>query len=313
MGKSVNARKSPSSSSSSPSSQRSDAPPSNESLLLSFLATFSILLFLCLLAVVVSNTTEVELPAVVNDMFVSVGLTVGGGSERCDVLGIDGPVTLRYFNLRGRAEAIRLLLEDGGVAYTDVRVGAEGVGSWSDLKQEWEPILAFGQLPQLSVGNRSIVQSHAILRYLGRALGMAGEGAEEELLCDVIAGGAEDLRKLYSRLVYASSQEEFETNRVPFVSEVLPAKFAKFEALLHHNSPFYGKINFFVSEQLTYADVLVFDVVDAASRLSPTSLDEFPILRGFMDRVRSRKNIKAYLKSDRRPTASNGMSAAFEN
>ena len=64
-------------------------------------------------------------------------------------------MTLVYFDLRGRAEAIRLLLEESGVAYRDQRINGD---TWATIKND--PRLLFGQVPLLQDGDLAIVQSY---------------------------------------------------------------------------------------------------------------------------------------------------------
>jgi hypothetical protein len=45
----------------------------------------------------------------------------------------NGPVTLRYFNSKGRAEVARLMLHDCGVPFDDVRLNRE---QWLRIKHE---------------------------------------------------------------------------------------------------------------------------------------------------------------------------------
>lgn len=66
----------------------------------------------------------------------------------------------------GRGEAIRLLLEDNGLDYTE-----EDALPWDNWINNVKPKMAFGQLPCLDDGDFRLVQSNAILRYLGRKHG----------------------------------------------------------------------------------------------------------------------------------------------
>ena len=67
---------------------------------------------------------------------------------------------LYYFNLYGRAEAIRMLLWKAGVQYEDVRLTHE---QFAELK----PTLEYGQLPMLELDDGTrLVQTPAILTYL---------------------------------------------------------------------------------------------------------------------------------------------------
>jgi hypothetical protein len=70
---------------------------------------------------------------------------------------------VHYFGPGGRAESIRLLLTDAGVAFEDVHVA----GRWPEVK----PTTPLGQLPVLEVDGVMYAQSHAILRMLARKFG----------------------------------------------------------------------------------------------------------------------------------------------
>ena len=89
---------------------------------------------------------------------------------------------LLYFPIRGRAEAVRLLLADNGVEFTDTRIGGD---AWAARK----PTAHFGQvggihrlfsfslstqMPVLYDDGFQVVQSNAILRHLGRKFNLYG-------------------------------------------------------------------------------------------------------------------------------------------
>ena len=69
---------------------------------------------------------------------------------------------ITYFDIRGRAEPVRLVYEDLGEPYEDRRVTDI---EWIDLK----PRTPFGQLPLFSQGDLHLTQSYAIYRHLARS------------------------------------------------------------------------------------------------------------------------------------------------
>ncbi|XP_077309877.1 glutathione S-transferase P 1-like [Lithobates pipiens] len=71
--------------------------------------------------------------------------------------------TLIYFNLRGRCEAIRMLMADQCMDWKEEVVKFD---AWmkGDLKKE----AVFGQLPGFKDGAFTMYQSNAILRHLAR-------------------------------------------------------------------------------------------------------------------------------------------------
>lgn len=85
---------------------------------------------------------------------------------------------LTYFDVRGRAEVIRLLLKETGTAYTEHRVSLE---EWPTLKST----LAFGQLPLYEENGLVLNQSQAIYRHLGRLFNLYGDNEQERIPCDI--------------------------------------------------------------------------------------------------------------------------------
>lgn len=83
------------------------------------------------------------------------------------------PITLRYFDARGRAQAFRYLFAARGIAYTDERVPLSiGAGAvWPAMKEDRSRAGPFHKLPVLRYGDRSIAETLVIGAFLHRALG----------------------------------------------------------------------------------------------------------------------------------------------
>jgi len=86
---------------------------------------------------------------------------------------------ITYFDVRARAEPIRMMLEEKAVAYAERRIHME---EWPALK----PTLPFGQLPYYDEGSLRIFQSHAIYRYLARKHDLYGTDETERVRCDMV-------------------------------------------------------------------------------------------------------------------------------
>ena len=92
-------------------------------------------------------------------------------------------VTLRYFDIRGLAEPIRLALSYLNIDYEEVKYARcapdckDGLTDWTEAKKVGTEsgLFAFSQVPSLTYGETSLVQSEAILRFLARKHGIAGE------------------------------------------------------------------------------------------------------------------------------------------
>ncbi|CAI5445546.1 unnamed protein product [Caenorhabditis angaria] len=188
---------------------------------------------------------------------------------------------LTYFDIRGLAEPIRLLLVDKQVAFEDHRVSRE---AWAELK----PKMIFGQIPCLYSGDEEIVQSGAILRHLARIHGLNGNTEAETTFIDMFYEGIRDLHSKYAHVIYTC----YEEGKQPFIENILPVELAKIEKLLH---TFKNGEHFVAGDHESYADYVLFEELDIILILHPTALDKFPTLKRFHERFAERPNIKAYL------------------
>ncbi|KAF6333143.1 glutathione S-transferase pi 1 [Rhinolophus ferrumequinum] len=85
----------------------------------------------------------------------------------------------------------------------------------------------YGQLPKFQDGDLTLYQSNAILRHLGRSLGLYGKNQQEAAMVDVVNDGVEDLRCKYGTLIYTN----YEAGKQDYVKE-LPGRLKPFETLL---------------------------------------------------------------------------------
>uniref|UniRef100_A0A3B4FAM5 glutathione transferase n=1 Tax=Pundamilia nyererei TaxID=303518 RepID=A0A3B4FAM5_9CICH len=120
------------------------------------------------------------------------------------------PMTLAYWDIRGLAQPIRLLLEYTGEEYEDkYYVCGEAPNydktCWTDVKNKLG--LDFPNLPYLLDGDRKITQSNAIMRYIARKHNMCGETEGEKVRVDIIENQSMDFRNGFVRLCYTNFDE----------------------------------------------------------------------------------------------------------
>lgn len=195
--------------------------------------------------------------------------------------------TLIYFDLRGRAEATRLLLIDQDIPFKDERV--RSAETWQKLQLE----LPFGALPLFKDQGLSLSQSHAILRYLAYKNGMmpdtAAELAKFDELCEAIAEYQEDLWRF-------AWQEAYRTKPNSYAQGPLQRQLKHLQDAFVSNPR-----DFWVGNAVSHIDYLAYVFTDELRAFFPDALAGFGPLKEFHDRFERRPNIAQYIKSGNRP------------
>jgi glutathione S-transferase len=94
-------------------------------------------------------------------------------------------IVLRYFDVRGRAEPLRLALTHSGVSFEDERVATGS--NWPTLKAQRTFSGPLSQLPVLVWDDFEITETFAIARYLAERLGhYEGRSIEERARLDMV-------------------------------------------------------------------------------------------------------------------------------
>nr|XP_048682636.1 glutathione S-transferase Mu 1-like isoform X3 [Caretta caretta] len=200
-------------------------------------------------------------------------------------------VMLGYWDIRGLAHSIRLLLEYTGTAYEDKMYSCGEAPDYD--KSQWinekEKLgLDFPNLPYLIDGKNKLTQSNAILRYIARKHKLCGETEEEMLRVDMLENQAMDFRMSLVMICYNPDFEKLK----PGYLEQLPGKLKLF-------SQFLGKRKWFAGEKITFVDFLMYDVLDQNRMLEPKCLDQFQNLKDFLDRFEALEKIAVYMSSSR--------------
>ncbi|XP_060031913.1 glutathione S-transferase P [Erinaceus europaeus] len=206
------------------------------------------------------------------------------------------PYTIVYFPVQGRCEAMRTLLADQGQSWQEEVVTKD---SW--LQGPLKATCLYGQLPKFQDGDLTLYQSNAILRHLGRTLGLYGKDQREAALIDMANDGVEDLRSKYAALIYTN----YEAGKEAYV-KALPGHLKPFETLLSQNQ---GGKAFLVGDQISFADYNLLDLLRIHQTLAPDCLGAFPLLSAYLERLSTRPKIKAFLASPEhlnRPINGNG-------
>ena len=194
---------------------------------------------------------------------------------------------LTYFNFRGRAEAIRLILEEAGIDYEERLVDP---AEWNELK----PRMPFGQIPLYEEGDLTIPQSHAICRHLARLHGLYGRTENERTQCDVAIDAIRDAQLLLWSIL---TRDRWQDRRAEIErAEIVPSLAALQRWFLRNGS----SAEYWAGESLTFADLVAFVYLDQVRAFFPGALASTPRLSDFRLGVAARPRIAAYLNSPRR-------------
>ena len=202
--------------------------------------------------------------------------------------------TLSYFDLRGRAEASRLLLCDLGVAFTDHRVTSPE--EWDVLKRE----VPFGGLPRYQDGRAELTQSHAILRFLARAHGLVGADspgddapatwvAYDEIQ-EVLAEAQEHLWRFAWEADYRSNKQDYADGILRWFLGALQRWYSG-----------HGEGEYWIGDTASHIDYLAFAYLDEVRAFFPEALARAGPLAAFHTRMQARPRIADYIESGRRP------------
>ncbi|ODM89120.1 Glutathione S-transferase Mu 2 [Orchesella cincta] len=202
------------------------------------------------------------------------------------------PVQLAYWDIRGLAQPIRLLLEYTGTEWED-KLYACGPAPDFD-KSCWFPIkeslgLDFPNLPYLIDGDVKLSQTQAILRYIARKNGLLGADDTEAMKADLVAAEWADFNAPFVGMCYSP---DFAKLKPVYLSESLPVKLKRFSAFL-------GEQPYFAGKNITFADFLMYEALDQHKLLDPTCLKPYKNLEDFVDRIENLDRIKGFLKSSR--------------
>jgi len=204
---------------------------------------------------------------------------------------------LCYWDIRGLAAPIRLILEYAGVGYEN-RTMIMPKPEWLQMKLTLG--FDFPNLPYYQEGNLKLTQSGAIMRHLARKFKLDGTNEKEKALADMVSDQLGDIRGNLVGLCYnpnftqqmlqdwAQAEGEFSGR------DTLKARLETLERYLENHGG-----EWFAGENLTFADFMAWEILDQHRILMPGSLDSFSLLKRFMQKFESLENIDSYLHAPR--------------
>lgn len=197
---------------------------------------------------------------------------------------------LGYWNIRGLAQPIRLLLEQSGASYEDIRYNYGPAPGYA--RDEWLNVkftlgLDFPNCPYIIDGDVKLTQSIACLRYVGRKHGIVPKTEVEQARVDLVEQQIVDWKSKQSDLFYGAYDKLKDDYKEGLTDKI--------ELL----SKFLGDRRWMAGDNLTYIDFFAYDWLDVNRLFSPGLMDTVPNLKGFVKRTEELPRISAYINSDR--------------
>lgn len=190
-----------------------------------------------------------------------------------------GKFKLTYFNVKGRAELIRLIFAKTGTKFDEERIEFD---QWPDRKAS----MPMGQLPLLEYKGHQLIQSLTIARFVARKCGLAGKEQIDDSYCDqfVTTLWVDILNKLVD--VFMTTDEEEKARKAEELRDPITQALERLAGLV--------KGEFVLGSVMSYADLALLDVEPWIAR----SIPEIPCPANFKDivaKVEKDKKIAAYI------------------
>ena len=196
---------------------------------------------------------------------------------------------LGYWDIRGLAQPIKLLLAYTGTEYQDKRFPC-GPGPEFDRSQWFDNKFSFGldfpNLPYYIDGDVKLSQSNAILRYIARKHDMLGKTDKEKAMVDMMAEETMDLRNAWIGLCY---NPDFENLKEGYLNNLGP-KMQQF-------SKFLASKPWFAGQSMTFVDFVMYELIDIHQQLVPNCVQNYPNLERFQERFERLPKIAMFMKS----------------
>ncbi|KAK4475100.1 hypothetical protein MN116_002190 [Schistosoma mekongi] len=165
-----------------------------------------------------------------------------------------GHVKVIYFNGRGRAEPIRMILVAAGIEYEDERIEFQ---DWPKIK----PTIPGGRLPIVKITDKrgdvkTMSESLAIARFIARKHNMMGETDEEYYIVEKMIGQVDDVESEYHKTLMKPPEE-----RDRIAKEILNGKVPiLLQAICETLKESTGNLT--AGNKITLADVVLIAAID---------------------------------------------------
>ncbi|VDO12380.1 unnamed protein product [Rodentolepis nana] len=197
---------------------------------------------------------------------------------------------LGYWDIRGLAEQIRLLLRYLKVEYQE-KLYKPGPAPAYD-REEWMAEkfnlgLSFPNLPYYIDDGFSISQTSAILEYIADTHDMIPNCKKQRATLHMLMNDVMDLRSSFIKMCYSP---DFENLKVDFMKN-LPDKLSQYEKYLEDRKWLSGK-------NINYPDFNLCEILNQLKKFEPSCLDAFPKVKTYLNNFENLPELKDYMASE---------------
>eukprot|EP01017_Pseudomicrothorax_dubius_P031019 TRINITY_DN3916_c0_g1_i3.p1 TRINITY_DN3916_c0_g1~~TRINITY_DN3916_c0_g1_i3.p1 ORF type:complete len:218 (+),score=54.31 TRINITY_DN3916_c0_g1_i3:38-691(+) len=203
------------------------------------------------------------------------------------------PVLLSYWDIRGRAEPLRLLMEFLDVPYEQNLY--KDVSAWQIEKSSVPH--PFPNLPYLVDGDKVVCESEAIAYHIAlkvKRYDLLGKSPEDVVFLRTVKGVVTDLSN--DVLQYCFNPEA-ESIVHKFLNDKVHPRLERFDSFLKTNE-------YLIGSYITFIDFVFFELIAMLLAAFDNVLEKYPSLRAYRDRIAQIPKIEAYYQSPRFPTRS---------
>ncbi|PLW27155.1 hypothetical protein PCANC_26422 [Puccinia coronata f. sp. avenae] len=198
---------------------------------------------------------------------------------------------LTYFDIQGaRGESIRLAFHYGGIPFTDERLSREEFGKIKET-------LPFGQIPILKVDDKQVLfQETAILRYVGRLVGLYPNDPEGAVDVDIALCCVDDMYLAFQALFWPEHPGK-EIIQKKVIDERIPQVLGYLEKYLASKGTAFSAGN-----SLTIADLRIYSVIKFYKSgrlpgLSADLVDKYPHITKLYKAVESHDKLSSWVNA----------------
>jgi len=202
--------------------------------------------------------------------------------------------TLGYWDIRGLAQPIRLLLAYKEIQYENKLYGCGPPPDFDRsqwLNEKFTLGLDFPNLPYFIDGDIKITQSLAIIRHVARKHNLVGETEMERARVDMLEQQLNDDNRNFVMMNYAFTGGDFATLKANYLKTMPDA--------LDKISKFLGDRQFFAGAKLTYVDFLAYELIDKWMLFEKSIVSNYSNLVSFHARIEAIPTVAKYMASDK--------------